>query len=174
MDALGRRLAQAPRPDLNDLRMLEDILRVFGDALNEVRLLVGSALHVDGLAVTGRVKTTTTIVQKLQREKTMSLKGMRDLAGLRLVRPMSRIDQDGLVESLVKIFLGDPRPPRIVDRRREPAVGYRAVHVVVSNSGLDVEIQVRTELQDLWANSLEPLISGRCGYAARRSGAYSA
>ncbi|GIH69015.1 hypothetical protein Mth01_12680 [Sphaerimonospora thailandensis] len=39
----------------------------------------------------------------------------------------------------------------------EPSHGYRAVHVIVFLDGIPVEIQVRTELQDVWAQILERL-----------------
>lgn len=43
------------------------------------------------------------------------------------------------------------------DRRAEPSFGYRAVHVIVKVRGRPVEIQVRTRLQDLWAQIVERL-----------------
>ncbi len=43
----------------------------------------------------------------------------------------------------------------VVDRRVKPSHGYRAVHVIVSVDGILVEVQVRTELQHLWAQISE-------------------
>jgi ppGpp synthetase/RelA/SpoT-type nucleotidyltranferase len=43
----------------------------------------------------------------------------------------------------------------MVDRRAQPSHGYRAVHVVVSQGGWPVEVQVRTELQNRWALLVE-------------------
>jgi len=166
MHALGKRLASGQRTDLEDLQKLESILSVFGVALDKISSEARRVLEGRTLAVTSRVKTTNTIVQKLQRERTMSLKGMRDLAGLRIVGSMSRLEQDDLVALLVATFPGDSRPPRVVDRRHEPSAGYRAVHVVVTTSDLDVEVQVRTELQDLWANSFE-ILADRWGRELR-------
>jgi ppGpp synthetase/RelA/SpoT-type nucleotidyltranferase len=45
----------------------------------------------------------------------------------------------------------------VVDRRAKPSHGYRAVHVVVRESGLPVEVQVRTELQHSWTELSESL-----------------
>ena len=43
------------------------------------------------------------------------------------------------------------------DRRAVPSHGYRAVHVIVTVDHRLVEIQVRTTLQDLWAQVVERL-----------------
>jgi hypothetical protein len=42
-----------------------------------------------------------------------------------------------------------------VDRIAEPASGYRALHVVARIEGIPVEIQVRTRLQHVWAETFE-------------------
>lgn len=43
------------------------------------------------------------------------------------------------------------------DRRANPSWGNRAVHVIATVNGKPVEIQVRTKLQDLWAQAMEKL-----------------
>lgn len=45
----------------------------------------------------------------------------------------------------------------VVDRRPKPSHGYRAAHVVVSVSQKLVEIQIRTALQQIWAELSEKL-----------------
>jgi hypothetical protein len=57
------------------------------------------------------------------------------------------------VKSIVRVFRG----ARSVDRRTEPSHGYRAVHVIVKLQGRLVELQVRTRLQDSWAQAMERL-----------------
>ena len=46
---------------------------------------------------------------------------------------------------------------QIHDLRVEPSHGYRAVHVIVKVAGFPVEIQVRTPLQNSWAQGTESL-----------------
>jgi hypothetical protein len=48
--------------------------------------------------------------------------------------------QDAAVECLTKAFA----EATVVDRRKIPSYGYRAVHVIVRHHGTPVEIQVRT------------------------------
>ena len=43
------------------------------------------------------------------------------------------------------------------DYQTNPRDGYRALHIVVRVQGRAVEVQVRTELEDLWANASEAL-----------------
>lgn len=45
----------------------------------------------------------------------------------------------------------------VVDRRREPSHGYRAVHIIVTVLEKPIEIQVRTEIQHFWAQLSEKL-----------------
>jgi len=61
--------------------------------------------------------------------------------------------QDKVVQSLVGLFPDSV----VVDRRQRPSYGYRAVHIVVSALERLVEVQVRTELQHLWAQASERL-----------------
>jgi len=104
-----------------------------------------------GAAPSSRLKTTGTLIDKL-RGKT-ALSRMQDIAGCRIVQPMSLREQDDLVQRIVREFPGS----RVIDRRENPSHGYRAVHVVVKRVGFNVEIQVRTELQNLWAQLMERL-----------------
>ena len=46
---------------------------------------------------------------------------------------------------------------QIDDLRIKPSHGYRAVHVIVKVAGFPVEIQVRTPLQNSWAQGTESL-----------------
>lgn len=106
--------------------------------------------------VTQRLKRFSTIVDKLQREPTMSLSTMEDIAGVRVILP-TQSQVTALREDLerqarwtirrVRDYVDGPPGPK--------ADGYRAVHVVVEKSGCYVEIQLRTPWQDAWAQSVE-------------------
>ncbi len=47
--------------------------------------------------------------------------------------------------------------PKVKDRRSKPMHGYRAVHLVVQVDDLPIEVQVRTRMQDRWAQITEGL-----------------
>ncbi|HEU4398663.1 MAG TPA: hypothetical protein VFU54_12630, partial [Actinomycetota bacterium] len=81
VDKLGRRLRNVVTPSVKDLRLLEQVRRAHEDA----RLEVVQTLMADGLQGTSRLKTTSTIIEKLRRESTMHLSRMQDIAGVRLV-----------------------------------------------------------------------------------------
>jgi ppGpp synthetase/RelA/SpoT-type nucleotidyltranferase len=77
---------------------------------------------------------------------------MQDIAGCRLVVP-NVVAQNGVVERLKSVL---PKAV-VIDRRKQPSFGYRAVHIIASARNKLVEIQIRTELQDLWAQLSEKL-----------------
>ena len=68
-----------------------------------------------------------------------------------------RYEQDRVVAQIVAEFSDCPKAPSVKDRRRQPSHGYRAVHVVVYLDNMPVEIQVRTTMQDAWAQITESL-----------------
>lgn len=155
VDRLGKRLravegVEAITPE--DRAMLNRLRSEHADALD----VVAAALRDDlSLQPTIRVKTVNTLVEKLQRERSMSLRSMQDVAGARVVIDGGRQDQDVVVDRIAERFTDSA--PKVVDRRVHPTHGYRAVHVVVREAGCLVEIQVRTALQDLWAQVVERL-----------------
>lgn len=145
IDALGEQLRGGNLSD-DDLRQLDSYRRTFADAYESVI----SAVHGLGLEPTGRpAKSTSAIVAKLRRG-TIRLSQMQDIAGCRLVVDHKR-HQNDTVHSLSKLF----DKAVINDRRERPSHGYRAVHVIVTINGRTVEIQVRTALQHIWAETCE-------------------
>lgn len=148
LERLGRRLRKADVPSEEDLQLLEQ----FRAAHDTPMAAVEDALRRLGVVPTSRLKTTETIIEKLAREKTR-LGSMHDIAGLRIVENLSLGAQDELVDMIVAELGGGD----VIDRRARPSHGYRAVHVVAASMGCFVEIQVRTLLQNLWAQIMESL-----------------
>lgn len=146
---LGSRLRKPNPPTVEDLELLERVRAAYGQVLDQaVRTLLDNELPS-----TGRLKTTTTIVEKLRRNPSMGLLTMQDIAGTRIVAEMDRNEQDDTVERVVGLF----QSTEVVDRRANPSFGYRAVHVIAREQGYPVEIQVRTGLQNAWAQVFERL-----------------
>lgn len=158
IDALGRRLERAKAPaqaDLDELAILQNsYLPSLEIVISQLRDLLGSPPTYEGtsLTATSRLKTVATIVEKLRNHET-KLSLMRDIVGVRIVGGLNRAAQDRLVDLVARSFaVGESG---IIDRRRNPRHGYRAVHVVPRVDERPVEIQIRTELQHGWANGME-------------------
>jgi putative GTP pyrophosphokinase len=148
IDRLGDRLRNTS-PNEKDIRLLNDYRRFFSDAYDFVITSIQQNLQ---LAPTGRpAKTIPSIVEKLRRES-IRLSQIQDIAGCRIV-VADIAKQDSAVKSLCSLFPNT----NVMDRRLNPSHGYRAVHVITRIAEKLVEIQVRTELQHLWAE-----VSERC------------
>ena len=163
IDRLGARLRSPGVPSADDLALVQQYIASHGGALESVRAVVADI----GYGSTGRLKTIDTLIDKLRRTP-LRLSSVQDLAGARLDAVADLDDQDRTVEVLRRRF----HDCRVVDRRDTPSNGYRAVHIVASVHERFVEIQVRTVLQDLWAQAFERL-ADRLGRQIRYGGAPS-
>jgi len=107
------------------------------------------------IELSGRLKNTGTIIEKLMRDKT-ALGKMQDIAGLRVVLGQGgRAEQNQIADELSRReWLCEAER---IDRRSDPRFGYRAVHVVGHVDGYFLEIQIRTMLQHRWAVVFERL-----------------
>jgi putative GTP pyrophosphokinase len=148
VDKLGDRLRKGKLEE-EDSRRLDSYRRLFTEAYEEVVAIIRDATKLDP---TGRTaKSTTSITEKLRREK-IRLTQMQDIAGCRLVVP-DVAAQNQVVDRIMTVL---PQAD-LVDRRKKPSFGYRAVHIIATARDRPVEIQVRTELQHLWAQLSEKL-----------------
>lgn len=146
IDRLGDRLRQRPITD-SDLAILDSYRRSFSASYE----LVIQALR-DGMQLepTGRAaKSTSSIVEKLRRES-VRLSQMQDIAGCRIV-VSDVIEQDRVVAAMRERFAG----AAVDDRREHPSHGYRAIHIIPRISERQIEIQIRTRLQHMWAELSE-------------------
>lgn len=98
-----------------------------------------------------RLKRHATIVDKLIREPRMKLTQMADIGGCRAILP----DQEK-VDAVTRRVQKNWTIARTRDYVREPKPsGYRAVHHIVRRKVRLIEVQLRTPLQDIWANQVE-------------------
>lgn len=153
LNKLGDRLASADSLTDDDYSLLAQVAEDYQAVLDKVE----EKLQGLGYQATTRVKTTGTLVDKLRRSPHLRLKAVHDVAGARIVIDGGRWEQDQVVNNIVQRFEKCPKPPECVDRRKSPSHGYRACHIVVYEDGVPVEIQVRTKLQDKWAQITEKL-----------------
>lgn len=162
VNRLGKRLRNSESVSQEDLQLLQQLRAAHADVLDQVAGILRDEL---GLEPTSRLKTVNTLVDKVKRERTMALSKVQDIAGIRVVLEGTRIEQDGVVDAISQRFPGS----EVVDRRVNPSHGYRAVHVIVEVDDCKVEIQVRTQLQDQWAQTAERL-GDRWGRQVRYGG----
>ena len=147
LNKLGERLRKDP-DNKDALRLLETFRLSFDPAYDRVF----NQLRQLGLDPAGRpAKSTQSIIAKLVRLRTR-LSRMQDIAGCR-VEVANIPEQDRVVGKIAAFYPG----AQIDDLRLEPSNGYRAVHVIVKVAGFPVEIQVRTPLQNSWAQATESL-----------------
>lgn len=146
INKLGEKLRTATKLDTDTLSRLQQ----FRSSYDEPMFRTQTLLKEIGFEATSRLKTTNTIIEKLRREKTR-LAEMQDIGGLRIVSEMDLTAQDGMVSKIVDKFPAT----KVIDRRIKPTYGYRAVHVIATLDDRPIEIQVRTQLQDLWAQAME-------------------
>jgi len=151
-NVLGDRLIAHSSPAEADLAELRTALAAYQEVLERVKV----HLRDLGFAPTPRVKTTPTMTDKLRRTPGMDLSRMQDIAGARItVRDLAA--QDRAKNRISEFYTGQGCRWRAIDRREDPRFGYRAMHLVVHVDDLPVEIQIRTELQDSWAQIVERL-----------------
>jgi putative GTP pyrophosphokinase len=111
------------------------------------------AAEVGPPVVAQRLKRLPTIAGKLVREPKMKLARMGDIGGVRAVVP----DQDA-ANYVAKRLRKNWTITRFSDYVAEPkADGYRALHLINRHRGRLIEVQIRTQLQDGWANVVEGL-----------------
>jgi ppGpp synthetase/RelA/SpoT-type nucleotidyltranferase len=148
IDQLGIRLRADDYSD-DDLRMLDRFRRSYASVYEHTVNVIREKLRLEP---TGRpAKSTNAIRDKLCRSS-MRLSQMQDISGCRLI-VTDRRQQDLLIAELTGLFPGST----VVDRRDKPSHGYRAVHVIVWIGNKAVEVQVRTEPQQAWAEYAEKL-----------------
>ena len=118
---------------------------------------------IDGAIVVQRLKRLDTIVNKLKRFPEMSLYRMQDLGGCRVIVPTiedvynvkNKFQSSRIRHELVneKDYIANPNPN----------TGYRGVHLIYKYqsdrrddfNGLQVEIQLRSKKQHIWATAVE-------------------
>ncbi|MDQ5894852.1 MAG: pyrophosphokinae [Actinomycetota bacterium] len=139
--------------------------RPLNTASQGLRYHVGNVVE-DQPQVSQRLKRVPTMVDKLERYKGnhMELGRMWDIGGVRARLP----NVDAVYEVAQRLsrwkirgkahdYISNPKPD-----------GYRAYHLYVEKNKRVIEIQLRTELQDTWANQVER--DGRMGAAGYKFG----
>ena len=113
--------------------------------------ILAKAINKDNIIIAQRLKRLPTIVNKLRRFKNMRLSRMQDIAGIRII--VEDIKQLDLIDDVLR---KNKNLKRIKDYIRKPKTsGYRGKHYIFEENEMFVEIQLRTQIQHLWATALE-------------------
>ncbi len=145
----GDRLRRAETPSEADRQIYADYREMFEEPLREVADTL--ARFADGAPIHSRLKRFETVVEKLRRSPT-DLSRLEDIAGCRVVLP-TLVEQHQVFDRIRATW----EVMRERDYQATPRDGYRALHIVVRVHGRPVEVQVRTMLEDAWANASESL-----------------
>jgi GTP pyrophosphokinase len=160
LDAAGERLRDGTA-NSDDWNVLTELRYAIRDGVAPMLATVRETADPRTLAFSTRLKTNYSVVEKLRRT-TIRLRQIDDIMGCRLVV------RDVESQSKLARDIAELGPAKIRDRRIRPSFGYRAVHVVLG-SGQYLEVQIRTVLQDAWAE-LSERIADRYGIEAKYGG----
>ncbi|AEX42350.1 GTP pyrophosphokinase [Corynebacterium diphtheriae] len=107
-------------------------------------------------ALSARVKSEDTLLQKLRRMKNTPLMNIHDVAGIRFDCDLTLTEQTKVAEAFAEGFKNHgAKRVDIKDFRQHPHSGYRAVHLHIRSTAGRSEMQIRTALQSKWANLYE-------------------
>ena len=110
-------------------------------------------LQIKPVFVSARLKMITTIIDKIKTGRHKKLSTMQDLGGVRIVfdnhKDLYTYYNEILKSKAFKIL-------RTKDYIKEPKeTGYRGIHIVYDIDGYNIELQLRTEGQHIWASTVE-------------------
>lgn len=146
-----------------DYENLSTYRDTFQGPMLKVRMGIQSFVRtckIDEADVAQRLKRMPRILSKLSRYPSMQVVNMQDIAGCRVVVE-SRDQQETLVKHIRKRWDHGGQISKVYDYVSSPKdSGYRAVHVVALRDDRMVEIQVRTRMQQAWANGVEAASRG--------------
>jgi ppGpp synthetase/RelA/SpoT-type nucleotidyltranferase len=148
-------LGEAIRTDTmtpTDWALFRELRQQWRSSLDSLKSELDQMNNLQYFTITGRLKNTSTIREKLSRS-TLRLSNIRDIIGCRVVVPDNIAVQDAVVRDIAMLIQSDRH--KIIDRRVNSNNGYRAVHLELRRDEMICEIQVRTQLQDLWATTSE-------------------
>ena len=151
IDRLGKRLRESDVQSDDDVAMYVAWSVGYTAAMHEVQAAVAQCAAAAGIQgpVSARIKQIDSMVAKLRRMPTR-LSGLEDVAGCRIVVPSTR-HADRLAAQCATLQIS-----RVRNYQAEPHNGYRARHMTIrASDGRPVELQIRTEIGDLWANLTE-------------------
>jgi len=144
------------------IRVLSDFRAAHQYPLTKATMGLRSMVSTEGcqIVVSQRLKRLPRIIRKLHRMPGSNLARLEDVGGCRAV--LTDLDELYRVQRRLKRnWDGRGGRSKIVRERDYIAdpkdIGYRAIHVVVERDGRRIEVQLRTERQQRWADAVETI-----------------
>jgi ppGpp synthetase/RelA/SpoT-type nucleotidyltranferase len=135
-----------------DWALFDELSREWWRTLTSIETEIKNLFTESPINISSRMKNYGTLREKLRRAK-LKLSEVRDIVGCRVVVLNLNEEQDLVVRRIIENIEVDKF--KVIDRRIISNHGYRAVHIELRLNRMRIEIQVRTELQDLWARTSE-------------------
>ena len=107
----------------------------------------------NNIIVAQRLKRLPTIISKLNRFGNMRLSSMQDIAGVRII--VSDMKKLSDIEKRISKWRHLIRVKDYICNPKDS--GYRGKHFIFEKNGMFTEIQLRTQLQHIWATSVETI-----------------
>ena len=157
VDKIGNLLKHQQAINPADYRDLLDWRNSFSSILDYYHSKLRDKLDQnDVVTLSRRLKRIESIQIKLKRYPTMRLSTLQDIAGLRVVVKDEQALQAAF--SRLRSLASRHTLKRVDNYHSQPkADGYRGFHLIyqVGKEGKQVEIQLRTELEHIWATAVE-------------------
>lgn len=156
IDKIGEKLKSEQKLNSNELAQLLQWRDGFSTTLDYYFKKISIKTNEkERITLSRRLKRIDSIKIKLKRFKTMRLSTLQDIAGLRVVvKNINSLD-----EALTALrILPDKHTLKKLDNYNNSpkSDGYRGVHLIYQNKKSDlIEVQLRTELQHIWATAVE-------------------
>lgn len=156
IDKLGEKLKQEEKLSKDENQGLLEWRNSFSPTLDYYhKRIKAKVVNEDIVAIAKRIKRIESIKMKLKRYPSMRLSTLQDVAGLRVVLQ----NKGKLEKAFTKIRNSESvnKLKRLDDYHHTPKNdGYRGIHLIYqkTNSRM-IEIQLRTELEHIWATAVE-------------------
>lgn len=156
IDQIGDELKKGSSISSSDFNALLTWRNSFSTTLDYYFSKLNSKINKnDIILVARRLKRIESIKIKLQRFSTMRLSTLQDIAGLRVVLK----NESALEKAYTQLrTLPDKHSLKKIDNYHNSpkSDGYRGVHLIYhTDHSILVEVQLRTELQHIWATAVE-------------------
>ena len=169
IDKVGKILTKSEYYSNEEINLAEQKLNQY--RMNHLRPLTKLCLKIrewlenfsQDYYIAQRLKRIPRIIEKLKRLNHMRLSQLQDIGGCRIIVENAKIQDDLFVHIMQKLTKSktykiygkkEKNPVDYREKGRDDS-GYRAIHIIVETDGVKIEVQIRSNMQHYWAESIE-------------------